>query len=326
MHAEDFQKLTIVVCTRDRLGSLELFFESCDSLIANENIDFIVVDSSTPPLQLEDVDFLKKRQTFTPRIRLVYEEPGIPRARNRALKEIKTELVTFVDDDITLPQNFSEAIFEHFNEYPQTAGVGPRISGMYEDFQISTSDGYFAKIYKRRIEKSFGKVSRYGENFWFPENYSLGLTKCEWLPGCCMTYNFKVLDNLKFNTGLENGPGRSYAVGEDVDFSTRSSDFGPLYLVSSILINHREEASARDDRILMAKARGTFRAYLSYEGRISVAPALYHLVINMGASLLRLLLGKNGAWKRLKEEAFSFMFYLDELFSRTLKNEEVGSS
>jgi len=323
MQADAFAKLTIVVCTKNRLSSLKLFFESCDSLVKNDNINFIIVDSSTPPLRFEDLEFLSKTQNASSKINLLYEKPGIPRARNRALREIKTDLATFVDDDISLPSNFSELIFEHFNKYPQTAGVGPQILGMYESFQISGNEGFFAKTYKRRVKRSFGKLTNYGENFWFPEGYTPSLALCEWLPGCCMTYNFKVIKNLKFNTGLENGPGKSYAVGEDVDFSTRASKLGPLYLISSILINHREEPGARDDRILMAKARGSFRAYLTYEQRIPILPTLYHLTINMGSSLLRIFLGKPNASTKLKEDIVTFIFYIRESYSQKLKEGEV---
>jgi len=322
MQADAFTKLTIVVCTKNRLSSLQLFFESCDSLVRNHEINFVIVDSSTPLLRFEDLAFLSKMQSPSSRVELIHEKPGIPRARNRALREIKTDLVTFVDDDISLPGNFSELIFGHFNKYPQTAGVGPKILGMYKNFQISENDGFFAKIYKRRVKKSFGKLTSYGENFWFPESYTPGLTFCEWLPGCCMTYNFKVIKNLIFNTSLENGPGKSYAVGEDVDFSSRASDLGPLYFVSSILIDHREEPGARDDRILMAKARGSFRAYLTYERRIPILPTLYHLTVNLGASLLRILIRKPNASKKLKEDIFTFIFYIRESYSRKLKQSE----
>ena len=319
MQADAFDKLTIVVCTKNRLSSLQLFFESCGSLVDNDNINFIIVDSSTPPLRFENLEFLSKTQSVTPRIKLIHEKPGIPRARNRALREIKTDLATFVDDDISLPSNFSNLIFEHFNKYPQTAGVGPQILGMYESFQISGNEGFFAKAYKRRVKRSFGKLTNYGENFWFPERYTPSLALCEWLPGCCMTYNFKVIKNLIFNTSLENGPGKSYAVGEDVDFSTRASELGPLYFIGSILIDHREEPGARDDRILMAKARGSFRAYLTYEHRIPILPTLYHLTANVGASLLRVFLGKPIASSKLKEDIMTFIFYIRESFSQKLK-------
>ena len=326
MQADLFTKLTIVVCTKNRLNSLQLFFESCDSLIRNKNVNIVIVDSSTPPLRFQDLKFSSKTQSDASRIKLIYERPGIPRARNCALREIKTDLVTFVDDDISLPSNFSELIFEHFNKYPQTAGVGPRILGMYESFQVPVSEGFFAKIYKRRVNKSLGKLTSYGENFWFPESYKPSLELCEWLPGCCMTYNFKVLKNLIFNTGLENGPGKSYAVGEDVDFSTRASKFGPLYFIGSILIEHREEPGARDDRFLMAKARGSFRAYLTYSQRITIFPTLYHLIVNIGASLLRFFVGKRGSSKKLSEDVVTFIFYIREFHSRNLRQEEVTGS
>jgi GT2 family glycosyltransferase len=324
MESDTFNRLTVVVCTRNRLDSLQLFFKSCKSLLENENVDIVIVDSSNPPLRLQDLEITSKKECDAFRVKVIHEMPGIPRARNFALKEVKTDLVTFVDDDISLPNNFSELIFEHFNNYPQTAGVGPRISGMYENFQITENDGLFSKMYKRRVSRSFGKLTAYGENFWFPGKSAPGLALCEWLPGCCMTYNFKVLEELIFNDSLENGPGKSYAVGEDVDFSTRASKFGPLYFIGSILIEHREEPGSRDNRILMAKARGSFRAYLTYEKRIHILPTLYHMSISFCASLLRVCIWKPYAPKKLKEDLLTLIFYLGELYSQKLKNQGVG--
>ena len=325
MKADLFNKITIVVCTKNRLNSLRLFFESCGSLLENENVNFIIVDSSTPPIELKQFISLSKIQSSNSRIRLIYEKPGIPRARNKALEVIDTDLVCFVDDDITLPNSFSELILEHFNKYPQTAGVAPRISGMYEPLQTDKNGGYFSQMYKRRLTKSFGRITKYGENFWFPESHTTGLDMCEWLPGCCMTYNFKVLKNLVFNTCLENGPGKSYAVGEDVDFSTRANMFGPLYLLSSILIEHREEPGTRNDRILMAKARGSFRAFLTYEKRIPLIPTLFHLNLNVDSSLVRTVLRKTGAREKLEEDIITLGFFISELFSRNLKKDKGTS-
>lgn len=325
MKADLFDKITIVVCTKNRLNSLRLFFESCGPLIENKNVNFVIVDSSTPPIKLGQFILLSKMQNSISRVKLIYEKPGIPRARNKALEEIDTALVCFVDDDITLPNNFSDLILEHFNKHPQTAGVGPRISGMYETFQADKTGGYFSQMYKRRLTNSFGRITRYGENFWFSESHTIGLDGldvCEWLPGCCMTYNFKVLKNLVFNTSLENGPGKSYAVGEDVDFSTRANKFGPLYLLSSVLIEHREEPGTRDDKILMAKARGSFRAFLTYEKRINLIPALYHLTLNLLSSSVRTVLRKAGARKKLEEDSITLGFFISELFSRNLKKDK----
>jgi GT2 family glycosyltransferase len=288
-------------------------------------VNFIIVDSSTPPINLEQFILSSKIQKALTRVKLIYEKPGIPRARNKALKEIDTDLVCFVDDDITLPSNFSELILEHFNSHPQTVGVGPRIVGMYETLKVDKNDGYFSQVYKRRLTNSYGRITKYGENFWFPESHTTDLDMCEWLPGCCMTYNFRILKNLVFNTCLENGPGKSYAVGEDVDFSTRASEFGPLYLLSSLLIEHREEPGTRDNSIVMAKARGSFRAFLTYEKRISLIPTLYHLALNLLSSLVRTVLRKADARKKLDEDSITLVFFISEFFLRNLNKDKSAT-
>jgi GT2 family glycosyltransferase len=192
---------------------------------------------------------------------------------------------------------------------------------MYKDSEVSKSDNIFTRVYKQRVRKAFGKITNYGENFWFPENFTKNSETCEWLPGCCMTYNFNLLGDLKFNLSLENGPGKSYAVGEDVDFSLRASDCGPLYVMGSIVVDHREESGTRDNRILMAKARGTFRAYLTYQKRISLMPVLFHMNLNTLGSLFRLILGKPNSIRILKEDVACLIFYIRELFVKNLRPE-----
>ena len=324
MDSEFFSHLTIVVCTKDRLGSLQSLLQSCVPLVKMGNVNIVIVDSSNPRFKVQDLGFPFEDSEIIGKIQVFYEGPGIPRARNRALAEFEPGLVTFVDDDAILPSNFSDLVLKHFNEYPLCAGVAPRIHGMYKGFEVDNDDRFTTRIYKERVQKYFGKISHYGENFWYPETYEPGLEECEWLPGCCMTYNFRILKNLRFNTFLENGPGKSYAVGEDVDFSTRASDYGPLFLLGAIEIEHREAPGTRENRILMAKARGAFRAYLSYQKRISLLATLYHLIISLGFSLLRLLVGRPGAWGLLKENFVSLPSFLIELYRRDLKDRSIG--
>lgn len=325
MRLESFANLTIVVCTKDRLGSLRKLLESCIPLIAKGNVKILIIDSSVPPIQIQDLNLEASTKFIHENIEIYYEEPGLPRARNRALINVSSSLVTFVDDDVMLPESFSERILSHFNKFPLTIGVAPLIQGMHKDYKILESDSVFARVYKHRVLNSFGKVSKYGENFWFPEDFTKDCEMCEWLPGCCMTYNFSLLGDLKFNNSLENGPGKSYAVGEDVDFSLRASDFGPLYVLGSLMIHHREEAGARDNNILMAQARGTFRAYLTYQKRISMLPVFFHMNLNIVVSLCRLVLGRPNASRMVRENVTCLFFYLRELFVKNLSSDRLLS-
>lgn len=86
--------LTVVICTRDRPAGLR---RAVDSLAKQSDTDFdvLVVDNSadggaTP--SLGQVDGLSIRCLHEP-------APGLSRARNRALSEIDTELVAWIDDD-----------------------------------------------------------------------------------------------------------------------------------------------------------------------------------------------------------------------------------
>ena len=105
MSVESFVSLTIVVCTKDRRESLLLFLKSCIPLIDKGNVKILIVDSSVPPIQFQHLDLEASTKFIRQNIDICYEEPGIPRARNAALNKIDSSLVTFVDDDITLPDS-----------------------------------------------------------------------------------------------------------------------------------------------------------------------------------------------------------------------------
>jgi glycosyltransferase involved in cell wall biosynthesis len=86
--------LTVVICTRDRREGLTATLESLAKQ-SDRNFDVLVVDNSrdggvarTPP----DVNGLVIRCCHEPK-------PGLSRARNRALAEVSSDLVAWIDDD-----------------------------------------------------------------------------------------------------------------------------------------------------------------------------------------------------------------------------------
>jgi len=104
------EPVTISVCTRDRPEDLSRCLQAIKAL-PERGQEIIVVDScSSTEATKQVVDEFEG-------VRYVRENyPGLNRARNRALKEAKTGLVVFTDDDAVVDHGWLDAINATFND------------------------------------------------------------------------------------------------------------------------------------------------------------------------------------------------------------------
>ena len=280
----------ICICTRGRNLSL---LELLDSLAASKDIKDrfirIVVNGEAPSPEL--LQSIKDIST-TKDLKLVvnYSALGLTKARNFALDESTSELITFIDDDITIDKNCFTEIEQFFSLNEKIVGSTPVISGMYSELKNS----FMGRLKLLWIRRSYqGKVSKSGKNFWFIDNGRIpGQTNAMWLPGCCMTYRRSRINGIRFPEELQNGPTGGYSLGEDVIFSIRASKFGELHLNPRTRIFHKKAEGIRDNRQIMANASGRFLAYETREesGHVSTAAAFARLLFELSSLLGRCLL------------------------------------
>jgi glycosyltransferase involved in cell wall biosynthesis len=108
--------LTVAVCTRDRPNDLLHCLEAL-TRICNEHEEILVIDSCSSGPDTHEV--VKK----FPSIRYVREErPGLDRARNRAIREARYDIVAFIDDDATPDPGWLSALRLNFH-HPNVACV-----------------------------------------------------------------------------------------------------------------------------------------------------------------------------------------------------------
>jgi len=107
--SENDGAVTVAVCTRDRPDDLDRCLTALARLPADGQT-VIVIDSAS-------------RTDATVRVcerhgvRCIREErPGLDRARNRALREARTAIVAFTDDDATPDRGWLRAIVRHFRD------------------------------------------------------------------------------------------------------------------------------------------------------------------------------------------------------------------
>lgn len=134
---------------------------------------------------------------------------SISKARNIGAKEVRGEIVIFLDDDVIIGENYVEKILEVFDMYPNALGVqGTVINFDYSHLENSIKKVFYywhAEIDKCRMLPS-GKTTF----AFFPNS----IIPCEWLFGLNVAYKKKVFDEFSFNEKLIG-----YSLGEDKEFS-----------------------------------------------------------------------------------------------------------
>ncbi|GAA0811262.1 glycosyltransferase family 2 protein [Spirilliplanes yamanashiensis] len=120
--------VTAVVCTRERPEALR---RCLASLVAQDypHASILVVDNAPT------TDATRRVVAGFPSVRYVTEpRPGLSRARNRALAEVGTELVAWIDDDETADPSWLTEIARAFLDRPDAAGL----SGVVVPGEIET--------------------------------------------------------------------------------------------------------------------------------------------------------------------------------------------
>jgi GT2 family glycosyltransferase len=251
-------------------------------LINKTNV--IIVDSSDSQLDYEADLF----QNFG-RFKVLRTGPGLPTQRNIGLEESASALVVFLDDDVELQENFVEETINHFNENVSCDGLGY----LLQDVTLTTGSKFNDRIQGLTMSK-FGQVSKSGRNLWYPtlgsrENFLAPM----WIPGCAMSFRRRAISDLTFESRLEKGVLKGYALGEDVDFTLKIiKRGGKLELCTSSLVNHYEAPGERDRTRELAVAQGAWLRYLTqvHTEYVSLPRVMVRLVaesIYLGLSVLK---------------------------------------
>lgn len=127
-------KISLVICTYNRCKYLPAAFESIVlQQVSKDNYELIVVDNASSDDTSTIVrNFIQSNPQIT--CRYVFEEnKGLSFARNRGIKEAKTEIIAYVDDDVMLSPGYLKSIIDFFEKYPQAVGAGGRVIPKYED-------------------------------------------------------------------------------------------------------------------------------------------------------------------------------------------------
>jgi glycosyltransferase involved in cell wall biosynthesis len=155
-----FPDLTVVVPTFNRPDGLT---KAVLSLFAQRYVKtgftLIIVDNAPDNSALQAIETLRKvcPQTIT-LIALHEPNAGVANARNKAMGAVATDLVAFLDDDQSAPDDWLERILENHARFPAPVTFGPVVTALPETQKRHRA--YFSSFFAREPDLKSGYTER----------------------------------------------------------------------------------------------------------------------------------------------------------------------
>lgn len=275
LSSKDFT-YAIVVCTRNRPEEIQAFQENLNRQVSKNLREVILVEGSNLKGEFTPYNSQVGHSPSPFEWKMLCTTSGKPSALNVAMDYLdsKTEKYTaviFLDDDIyfsllDLERGINFLVDNHL------CGLSPLIVNENDSCALNKSR------FKFRVPRlKEGVVNSAGENSWINQaNIQRKWLTTEWLPGGAAIYNWQKIKKLRFSPELENPTLGGYALGDDVDFSLRASEFGEIGCLTTFQVIHSSPESAQRDFFKIVQARGRWKAFLlqNFPNKISLAEIL----------------------------------------------------
>ncbi|MFQ3214261.1 MAG: glycosyltransferase involved in cell wall biosynthesis [Marivirga sp.] len=125
--------VSVIVCTYNRAQYIGKCLEHLAIQKASvKEYEIIVVDNNSTDGSVEIIKKIMNEFSDIPFAYFLELNQGHTFARNRGITEAKGEILSFIDDDAFVEENFITAIQDHFNSNPTVAAIGGKIVPIYE--------------------------------------------------------------------------------------------------------------------------------------------------------------------------------------------------
>ncbi|MEF8815640.1 MAG: glycosyltransferase [Salinibacter sp.] len=241
----------VVICTRNRPDVLRETLRSVASQSGAAERPVLVVDGSD---REEAERTARVVQDWSDEEAPVHYHrysgaPAATRQRNAgvALLPDSVEIVHFIDDDATLRAGYFDALRAALEHHPHLLGVGGIITAS-GGTSPRPSVHWGHRLFLLRVDRPSRVLSSGQTTPAWPIGTE-DLQPAEWLSTCASSYRARVFDTHRFDPAVE-GPSPRL---EDLDFSARVAEDGPLAVVPGARCVHR--VSSRNRRGTAATAR-----------------------------------------------------------------------
>jgi glucosyl-dolichyl phosphate glucuronosyltransferase len=279
LDSNDFRH-TIAICTSRRIETACETIERLPSGIAYPGGTEVIVINNGPEYDtaILNSSLCSSLQSLGVAFSVHEEQvPGLSSARNRALREAKGAIVTFIDDDAS-PESpeWQEAILAAFEEYPQIGIVGGPAALVAPDQQ--------APWWRSEVTDGLFSCSRGpGRGFCEPES----------LIGVNISYRMNAVGNRLFDQRLGwNAQLKLPFAGEETLFNHELAEAGwSSWFETRALVQHRIESERFNTSWLIRRAyiAGKTSAFLSGRFGRAYENVRKEALKDIGATLLRLI-------------------------------------
>jgi GT2 family glycosyltransferase len=253
---------SLIICSRDRLNLLKARLLEIKSVSHKFLQEILIIANFGNSQDFKELQDFVSVAVNDSRFRVLHTNKGLPSARNIGLSSLKpTGVVHFLDDDVSVSNDYFQKIFEFLQSNQSIVGGGPAHRSSH--LRVS-SRSRMPKVRKiLGLESPIGFLTPSMANSWTFEDLS-EFVPCNWISGAAMFYKYEIIKDQRFNENLEQGPLGGYGLGEDLDFSFRLSKFGSLAIVPGISIVHSYEPNSSSNLQALFLARGSLCAYFKY--------------------------------------------------------------
>ena len=231
----------VLIVTRNRPGDLKNTLDSIAEQKVTFDLRIVLVDASDEGPRARVEALVQEYHAFPVQYHRYTGVPSAALQRNFGLDHLPpgTEVIYFLDDDVTLMPGYFDGMTRVFTEEPEAAGVGATVMMGEGHTRPVPSLMFLRKLFlldhpiQGRVLLS-GRTSQ-AQAIRAPERISV-----DWFGGCAMAFRAKAIQDVRFDPGLIG-----HATDGDLDFSYRVSRRAPLLVEPGVALIHHESAINR---------------------------------------------------------------------------------
>ena len=265
-------KISAVIPTKNRAKDLLLAVKSVLSQIKLPD-QLIIIDQSNSKESFNLIEKLKVNE----KLDLIYildpKIKGLVHAKHVSLDYVNSELVSFLEDDIVLEQNYFKEIIKVFEKLPNILGCSGTIIN-------SVSDSFLYRFFYKLNHRGIFKDPR-PDIFVKLKNSNLDYINSNVINGGLSTWKFKVFSEFKFD--FKN----SFHMLEDFEFSNRVNRKYPnsLCVISNARLNHYCSPVNRSNEFKKVEMK-VFEYLIFYKKNKNIKSSFYDLIILLSGLIL----------------------------------------
>jgi len=235
-------KISAVIPTKNRAQDLLLAVKSIMSQIELPN-QLIIIDQSDSQESFNLINKLDIKKKLDLTYILDPKITGLVHAKHVSLDYVKNELVSFLEDDIVLEQNYFKEVIKIFIKLPHMLGCSGTIIN-------SVSDSFLYRFFYKLNHRGIFTDPR-PDIFVKLKNSNLNYINSNVINGGLSTWKIAIILEFKFD--YKN----KFHMLEDFEFSSRVARVYPdsLFIISKAKLNHYYSPVNRAERFKLVEMK-----------------------------------------------------------------------